>query len=303
MRARTLTLLIALFVGLVASLAVAARGRVAVWLLAALEAETGGRVGVGQVGVGGISDLPHLTVTFDDLTLTGVGAHAGLRVFSADRAAVRVSAASLLGPGPLVVTGLVLEQPRLHLSVDSAGRPSWSRTAAPALDLERSVTVALYDLSVTGLTLLYQHQRLVTRLDVGGLEHEAVGRSAGGVARLRTRTRISRLDLTDGGYRVLDDSAWDIDLDLEVDRLTGAASLRPAHIAVNGRPVELRGGARRDPSDGSLELDLVVLLPARESPAAAERSELAAAVRSDGAVVLSVQGSLLRPRIRLTLPP
>lgn len=123
------------------------------------------------------------------------------------------------------------------------------------------------------------------------------------MARLRTRTRVSRLDLTDGGFRVFDDSAWDIDLDLEVDRLTGAASLRPVQIAVNGRPVELRGGARRDPFDGSLEVDLVVVFPARASPAAAERSELAGAVQSDGAVALSIQGSLLRPRLRLTLPP
>lgn len=303
MKSRTLVLLLALGAAMLVSLGIAARGRVAVWLLGALEAETGGRIEVGSVGVGGLADLPHLTVTFDDLSLTADGAHAGLRVFTADRVAVRVSAASLVAPGPLVVTGLVLEQPTLHLSVDGAGRPSWRRAENRAADVERAVLLALDDVSVTGLRLLYQHQRLVNRLDVGGLELELVGRSSGGVARFASRTRITGLDLTDGGYRVLDDSAWDIDLEFEVDRLTGSASLGAGDIEVNGRPAAVQGGARRDPVHGTLELDLRVSLPARVSPAAAQRSELAPAVHADGAVALSVQGTLLRPRLRLTAPP
>lgn len=235
------------------------KDRVVALLVDPLNARLDADVALGDVDLSLLRSFPDLRLGVRDLVVTGRGPFAGVELARVGRLEVGLDLGSVVGGGPVRVTGLTLAQAKLDLRTDAEGR---SNTALGASDGEASAGPSpelwLEDLVLEDLSLHYEDvpaDRLVVvdDLDLAGVAEvgdERVG--------LRAKGGIAALSVTDGGVELARTLRVTTELDLRYDPRSGAVELGETRVGLNELGLSLSGKVEPQAAGTSLDLAFAV---------------------------------------------
>ncbi|MFT4024149.1 MAG: AsmA family protein [Flavihumibacter sp.] len=86
------------------------------------------KAGFADVSLSFFRHFPRVSVGLDQLYITGPADFAKDTLIAANRIDVAVNLFSLIGPGPMEITHVTLDQPRIHAMVDKNGKVNWDIT-------------------------------------------------------------------------------------------------------------------------------------------------------------------------------
>lgn len=203
---------------------------------------------------------------------------------------------SVLRGRGVAVQRLELWRTTLHLSADRNGNAAWHDPGAP--EAPPLGWPALRHLRVVDLTVLYDHQGLVTRVSAEGVAVQAE-RSLGSEGLVGT-AGARALTVRSAGYDVLD--GVPVELSLRADATQRGTQLRTEWAAVGGGPAHARVGvAAPGGGDSDPPFRAEVALPPGLVSAGSPLLESAQGSGGGAGVLLSIGGTLRRPTLRLQL--
>ncbi len=225
------------------------------WLDEAIASSVDADITYGDLGISALRAFPRVTISVDNVKVTGRETFAGVDLLTADEVTIAVNALSLLG-GPVKIRKLKLVHPVLDLRVDPKGRENRDIFG----DGESSdYAVDLDSVEVVDLALRWADVSTGLGIRIADLDLEADGAVTQDLAQFNTRAAMSGLDLRYGGVNWLMNADGKGDLGFGYDQGTGAMTFEDAKLALNALPLAISGSLI--PAGDEYEVDVAFSAP------------------------------------------
>jgi len=205
------------------------------------------QVRYGAVGLNLLRHFPNVTVSLENLAVTGYAPFRGDTLLAADRLGLSLDVLSLLRGEKIKIGSIDLEKPVVGLKVLTDGQANYdvyqSTTAnEPASD----TTKTAFNLEIKSWTVVNgrfrydnRHDSLLVQLD--GLTHQGNGDFTQDVFDLVTNTQVARATLAYNGKEVLTEKTLDADARIEIDLPKKKYSFKNNTFKVNDFPLHFEG--------------------------------------------------------------
>lgn len=224
--------------------------------------------GFSDVSLSLFRHFPQVSVGLDQLYITGPGDFAKDTLIAANRIDVAVNLFSLIGSGPMEITHIVLDQPRIHAMVDKDGKVNWDITK-PDTDTAGSTAagepfhINLKKYSISDGSIRYDDEQGNMHLALNGLDHEGSGNFSADNFLLKTTTRIGRSDFSMEGIPYLNNTRADLDADFDIKSAESLYSFSRAKLTLNEMEVNADGSFQLV-NDSTYKMDIRFNTPSND---------------------------------------
>lgn len=222
-----------------------------------------------------IRAFPNLSVSIDQLSLTGTGEFEDVQLLSADEISATVDFWSIMGDA-IALREIRIERPVVDVRVLTNGsanydiaKPDTVSIDEPLESTESSGTFAmkLEAYSFNNATIVYDDATFPMRLEIEGMNHSGTGDFTLDVFTLSTRTEAERINVVYDGVRYLMDARTELDADLEIDNAQSKYTFKENSLLVNRFPLKADGWVAMPGDDIAMDIafsssgsDLLTLL-------------------------------------------
>ncbi len=202
--------------------------------------------GFSDVSLSFFRHFPQVSVGLDQLYITGPADFAKDTLLAADRIDVAVNLFSLIGSGPMEITHVILDEPRIHAMVDKDGKVNWDITK-PSTDTATSkseskpFTINLKKYSIQDGTIRYDDEQGNMHLALSNLHHEGSGNFSADNFVLKTSTNIGSSNFTMEGVPYLYNTKADLTADFDIKSNESLYSFSKAKMTLNEMEINADG--------------------------------------------------------------
>jgi uncharacterized protein involved in outer membrane biogenesis len=213
--------------------------------------------------------FPHLSVSLEGLTVTGVDRFAGRPLAEIGSVTLTLDFWSLLAnEGPLEIRSVELEQPKINILVLADGTANYDITIPdddelePEESTEPDLAVALQYYQITDGILRYEDRSLPMEVQIEGLQHEGQGNFTLSEYDLATNTEIAALDLSYDGLSYLKKARTDLDAVVHIDTESSTYTLKNNRLILNALELVADGSVQMAEED--IKLDFSFAAPSSD---------------------------------------
>ncbi|KYP14477.1 AsmA-like C-terminal region-containing protein [Flavihumibacter sp. CACIAM 22H1] len=202
--------------------------------------------GFEDVSISFFRHFPRLSVGLDKLYITGPEKYAADTLVSAKRIDVAVNLFSLIGSGPIKVSKVVLDEPRIHAIIGKDGSVNWDIMKASE---EQEVA----DTSSSGFNLDLQQYQIKNGLvryedrqgnmsaSIAGLNHEGSGNFSAEQFLLATTTKADQVNFTYEGIPYLVNTKTNLDANFDINTTNSKYSFSKMKAVLNEMEINADG--------------------------------------------------------------
>ncbi len=250
--------LLALFVVALFVLPIVLKDEVVGLVRAELNRRVDADITLGDASLSLVRAFPDLRLDVTDLVVTGREPFAGVELARVGSLGVELDLMSVLGGGPVRVTGLALAATTLDVRVNAEGRANTDLTApADPADAEADAPATelwLRDIALTDVTFRYEDAAADTRVVVTDLDLTGDAEVADALVALRAQGGAAALSVRNAGVNLLTDARVVTDLDVRYAPETGRVQLGDSTVRVNELAVALAGTVAPEAAGTALDL-------------------------------------------------
>ena len=221
-----------------------------------------------------IRSFPNLTVSVEQLSITGTGDFEGVPLVKADEIIATVDVWSLLGD-TIALREIRMERPTIDVRVLADGKANYDIAKAdttaveetPEAEASSGFAMKLKAYSLNNASIVYDDATFPMRMEIEGMNHSGSGDFTLDVFTLSTATQIERIDVVYDGIRYLRDARADLQADLEIDNAQAKYTFKDNALVVNRFPLKADGWVAMPTDDIDMDIsfssagsDLVTLL-------------------------------------------
>lgn len=200
-------------------------------IVAAINEEANNNVNA-KVKLGGFdltlfSSFPDLTVSIEDVSVTGINEFEGIKLADIKELAVTVDIMSLINGDQMEIVSLGLTQPEFHVIVLEDGKANWDIAKAsdeevveeetPAAEEEGEFKMALHEYYIRNAHVVYDDREGNMYAELVDFTHEGQGDFTLDVFDLKTRTTAEAITYQMDGVAFLNKVNTDITFDINLD--------------------------------------------------------------------------------------
>jgi len=260
--------LLALFVVALLVLPIVLKDEVVGLVRAELNRRVDAEIVLGEATVSLVRSFPDLRLDVTDLVVTGREPFAGVELARVGSLGVELDLMSVLGGGPVRVTGLALAATTLDVRVNAEGRANTDLAPAPADAADPAAAAAdaadpaaapstelwLRDIALTDVTFRYEDAAADTRVVVTDLDLTGDAEVADALVALRAQGGAAALSVRNAGVDLLADARVVTDLDVRYAPETGRVQLGDSTVRINELGVALAGTVAPEAAGTALDL-------------------------------------------------
>ncbi|NND31075.1 MAG: AsmA family protein, partial [Saprospiraceae bacterium] len=201
--------------------------------------------------------FPNLSARISGLRVDGIGAFHDTPLFHAEEISVAIDFWTILGEGPIRITSLQLESPRINILVLADGRANYDIVVSSAEESSDETNGLRFDIDQYELQsahLRYEDQSLPMILAFDRFDHSGKGDFASMQFDLVTLTEVERFSLIYDGVTYFNDASVHLGATMEMDLDQLRYTLKENKLNLN--ELELSGEGFIDLNDDDIELDL-----------------------------------------------
>ncbi len=212
--------------------------------------------------------FPKVSVGLEDISIVGNNEFAKDTLLSASLIDASVNIMSLIRGKDIDVSGVYLNQPRIHALVNKDGMANWDiaktdSTATEGTDTTSSFSLNLKEYEINDGYVFYSDESAGMNAEIIGLNHEGSGNFTEDLFTLSTSTKASAASFTYANVPYLVNANTGIDADIEVDNRTTNFSFQNADITVNNLKLAADGFFRLV-NDSTYDMDINFNAPSNE---------------------------------------
>ncbi|MBC7891269.1 MAG: AsmA family protein, partial [Sphingobacteriaceae bacterium] len=206
------------------------------------------QVRYGAVDLSLLRHFPNVTVSLENLAVTGHAPFRGDTLVAADRLGLSLDVLSLLRGGKIKIGSIDLERPVIGLKVLTDGQANYDvyQPHATANEPTSDTTKTAFNLEIKGWTVQNGRFRYDNRPDslliqLDGLTHEGSGDFTQDVFDLVTNTQVARATLVSGGTEYLSGKTLDADARIEINLPQNRYAFKNNTFKINDFPLHFDG--------------------------------------------------------------
>ncbi len=211
-----------------------------------------------------IRSFPRLNIALEGLRIVHHEPFAGDTLANIREVQATVNLGTLFG-GPVEVSGILIDQPQLHLRVREDGTANWqiTKTAPDAPPVEPGqpspgMNLVLQNYEIRNGRVLYQTTGAkgapAFSVLLEELNHRGSGNFAAEQFTLATQTGIGNITCRQGNATLLNNTRLDAKVEVAVDLQQNKYTLKENQIRLNALTLNLDGWVARDGEDLTMEL-------------------------------------------------
>ncbi|HET7631008.1 MAG TPA: AsmA-like C-terminal region-containing protein [Gemmatimonadaceae bacterium] len=252
---RIAAIVAALVVVIVAVLAIVPlffSGQVARRVQAEVNQRVNAHVAWRAAGLSFFRHFPNLSLSLSDLSVVGVGQFQGDTLAAVGRVRVVLGLGSVLGTvmrgSPLVIQGIEIDRPRLHLLALEDGTANWdiarpAAASAPAT-ASRPLVVSLRNFAISNATVAFESRQSNVRATVAGYSQTLSGDLSQSRVVLHTRADADTVRVVFAGVPYLDGVRLGLTAGIDANFDTKSYTLQDTELRLNGLALAVAGSAR-----------------------------------------------------------
>lgn len=206
------------------------------------------QVRYGAVDLSLLRHFPNVTVSLENLAVTGYAPFRGDTLLAADRLGLSLDVLSLVRGERLKIGSIDLEKPVIGLKVLPDGQANYDvyQPGTTASEPAGDTTKTAFNLQIKGWTVANGRFRYDNRQDslfvqLDGLTHEGSGDFTQDVFDLVTNTQVARATLAYGGTEYLTEKTLDADARIEINLPQNRYGFKNNTFKVNDFPLHFDG--------------------------------------------------------------
>lgn len=191
--------------------------------------------------------FPKVSISLDELSVTGTNEFAGDTLVSAANIDVSANLISVIKGKDIKVSGIYLESPRIHALVNKDGKANWDITK-PSTDTSVSTDtsasafkMSLSKYAINNGYIYYEDKTADMSAEISGLHHEGSGDFTQDVFTLSTQTNADAVNFNYAGIPYLAKTKADVDADIMIDNKTSKYSFKTEDINLNNLKLSADG--------------------------------------------------------------
>lgn len=194
--------------------------------------------GFADVSISFFRHFPRVSVGLDQLYITGPEKYAKDTLLSAKRIDVAVNLFSLFGTGPIKVSKVVLDEPRVHAIIGKDGSVNWD-IMKPSDDTEPTDTSSsefnldLQQYEIKNGYIRYNDQQGNMSMDIARLNHSGSGNFSAEQFLLETQTTAEAVNFTYEGIPYLANTKTRLDANFDINTTDSKYSFSALKAVLN----------------------------------------------------------------------
>ncbi|GAO44366.1 AsmA family protein [Flavihumibacter petaseus] len=227
-----------------------------------------GKSGFSDVSISLFRHFPRVSVGLDGLYMTGPENFPGDTLLSANRIDVAVNLMSLFGSGPIEISHVTLEQPRIHAIVLKDGQANWDimkpdEDTTAASEPGKGFSMDLKKYSIRDGYIRYDDEQGNMHLLINQLDHEGSGNFSSENFILKTQTNAVRINFSMEGIPYLVDTQTDLAADFDITASQSLYKFSHAALKLNELAVNADGFFQLV-NDSTYKMDITFKTPSNE---------------------------------------
>lgn len=224
--------------------------------------------GFSDVSLSFFRHFPQVSVGLDQLYVTGPEAFANDTLLSANRIDVAVNLFSLIGSGPMEITHVILDNPKIHAMVDKNGKVNWD-IMKPSADTATSVSeskpfrIDLKKYAIRNGLIRYDDELGNMHLNLQDLNHEGSGNFSADNFLLKTATQVEKANFSMEGVPYLLNTKTTLNADLDIRSAESLYSFSKATLQLNEMELNADGSFQLV-NDSTYKMDIRFNAPSNE---------------------------------------
>ncbi len=242
-----------------------------------------------------IRNFPNLTVTIDDLSLTGTDVFDGVKLVGAESIRATVDLYSLFGD-TIAIREIAIVKPRVDVRVLPDGQANYDIMKSDGESEEEVVDAGesggfamnLKAYSLTDAVIFYDDATFPMKLEIEGMNHSGSGDFTEAIFTLVTKTSAERVDVVYDGIRYIKNSKIELDAELEIDNSTSTYTFKDNLAVINRLPLKADGWVAMPGDDIDMDItfsstggDLIQLMSMIPAEFASDLDGVSASGRMD----------------------
>jgi uncharacterized protein involved in outer membrane biogenesis len=210
--------------------------------------------------------FPQLSVSLENIAVTGLGEFAKDTLVSAPSIDASVNMMSLFTGRDIKVKGVYFNEPRIHALVNKEGKANWEITKADtsvSTAQPSAFQVQLEKYAIKNGYVYYRDESSDMTAEITGLDHEGKGDLNQDLFKLTTSTNAGMASFSYANIPYLVKAKTDIDADFEIDNRKSRYSFSNAAIMVNDLKLVADGFMQLD-NDSTYSMDIKFDAPSNE---------------------------------------
>ena len=191
--------------------------------------------------------FPKVSISLDQLSVTGSNEFAGDTLISAANIDVSANLISVIKGKDIQVSGIFLESPRIHALVNKEGKANWditkpsTDTAANTDTSASAFKMSLSKYEINNGYIYYEDKTSDMSAEISGLNHEGSGDFTQDIFTLSTQTRADAVNFTYAGIPYLAKTQTGIDAGIVIDNKTSKYTFKTEDINLNNLKLSADG--------------------------------------------------------------
>lgn len=224
--------------------------------------------GFSDVSLSFFRHFPQVSVGLEQLYITGPEDFARDTLISADRIDVAVNLFSLIGSGPMEITHVILEEPRIHAIVDKNGKVNWDITkpsadTAAVAEPSKPFTINLKKYAINDGSIRYDDEQGNMHLALNNLNHEGSGNFSADNFVLKTSTQVGRSNFSMESIPYLNNTKVNLDADFDIRSSESLYQFSKAKLTLNDMEVNADGSFQLV-NDSTYKMDISFNTPSND---------------------------------------
>ena len=210
------------------------RDRIVELLRSELNDRIDATVSFSDVDVSLLSTFPTLTAEASELTITGKGGFAEVKLFTAKSIGAGIDLVGLVLRSEITIESIEVNAPEVHLVVRADGRSNYDIVPEPAQGSEapeEAIAFEIKRLRIDDGSLTYVTPSV--HIVVAGLEHDGRAKISGAVQELSAKTTVDALTARVGGIAYLKKAKTSVDVNATLDTAKELLTLHALDVAVH----------------------------------------------------------------------
>jgi hypothetical protein len=224
--------------------------------------------GFNDVSISFFRNFPKVSVGLDQVFITGPEKYASDTLISARRIDVAVELFSLLGSGPIKISKVVLEEPRIHAIIGKDGSVNWDIMKASEDESAEDTSGSDFNLKlqhyeIQNGTVRYSDHEGNMFLEIANLNHAGSGDFSAEQFLLKTKTTADAVNFKYEGLPYLANTKTRLDADFDINARESKYSFSDLKAVLN--EMELRAdGFFQLVNDSTYGMDINFSTPSNE---------------------------------------
>lgn len=198
-----------------------------------------------------LRNFPNLTVTIDDLSLTGTDVFDGVKLVESESIRATIDLYSLFGD-TIAIREIALVKPRVDVRVLPDGQANYDimKSDGESEEIDEEVVddaesggfaMNLKAYSLTDAAIFYNDATFPMKLEIEGMNHSGSGDFTEAIFTMVTKTSAERVDVVYDGIRYVKNSKIELDAELEINNSTSTYTFKDNSAVINRLPLKADG--------------------------------------------------------------